>query len=744
MYRTRFSRPACSFLMLLIALPLALRDAGAGTRPSERLVEQEAPSRGLSSLPIQAQASISAALGRDQRAYHAKRDGHAWRLENRKHGLRADFTTRGVEVRSGAARFGLRLAGVGRGARLEAVAASKPTAKSNRIDYRRGALSEWYVNGPLGLEQGFTLDSPPARKGSEALTLALRLSGDLSAVPDPRGDGMALQARGGGTALRYRGLVAWDSTGRTLPAWWQGQGSEVRLRVDDAGAHYPLTIDPIIEDARLVASDGEASDAFGFSVAVSGDTVVVGAFGDDIGANTSQGSAYVFVRPAGGWAGALAENAKLTASDGVAFDDFGVSVAVSGDTVVVGALFNDVGNNIGQGSAYVFVKPSGGWAGLRTQDAKLTASDGEPVDFLGDSVAVSGDTVVVNAPFGDVGANINQGSAYVFVKPAGGWAGQLQQNAKLVASDGATGDFSSSLSFDDSVAVSGDTVVLGAARDDVGPNTDQGSAYVFVKPVGGWAGTLTESAKLTASDGAANNQFGLSVDTSGDTVVVGAVVSPSLPAYVFVEPSGGWAGALQENARLAGSDGFNGFAVAVSGDTVVVAPNVYRKPAGGWAGTLTESARLTTLSSLEVDVSGDTAVGGFCGSAESVCVFEGLEDTFEAEPAATRIDCKTVGCRIPITCNLSQNCTNRINVLLRARDVRPREETRAKAPRMIRFASAVANIPPGATQPVRIKLTKRGRNIFKNNKKRRLKGVIEIRNTTGTAIDTTPITIRLR
>ena len=327
---------------------------------------------------------------------------------------------------------------------------------------------------------------------------------------------MALQARGGGTALRYRGLVAWDSTGRTLAAWWQGQGSEVRLRVDDAGAHYPLTIDPIIEDARLVASDGEAGDAFGFSVAVSGETVVVGAFADDIGANTDQGSAYVFVRPAGGWAGALAENAKLIASDGVAFEDFGISVAVSGDTVVVGALIGNVGDDNGQGSAYVFVKPAGGWAGLPTQAAKLTASDGTPFDFFGDSVAVSGDTVVVNAPFGDVGQNREQGSAYVFVKPAGGWAGQPQENAKLVASDGAANDFSFSLGFDESVAVSGDTVVVGAAGHDVGTNTDQGSAYVFVKPVGGWAGTLTESAKLTASDGAAGNLFGSSVGASPD------------------------------------------------------------------------------------------------------------------------------------------------------------------------------------------------------------------------------------
>ena len=743
MYRTRFSRLGCSVLVLLIALPLGVHYAAAGTRPSERLVEQGAPPPGLSSLPIQAQASISAALGRDQRAYHAKREGRAWRLENSKHGLRADFTTGGVEVQSGAARFGLRLTGLGRGARLEAVAAAKPEAKSNRIDYRRGVLSEWYVNGPLGLEQGFTIDSPPARRGSEALTLALRLSGDLSAVPDPRGDGMALQAREGGTALRYRGLVAWDSAGRTLPAWWQGQGSEVRLRVDDAGARYPLTIDPIFEDARLTASDEAAGDAFGVSVAVSGDTVVVGAFADDIGSNTDQGSAYVFVRPAGGWAGALTENAKLIASGGEANKLFGLSVAVSGDTVVVGAAFDDVGDNIGQGAAYVFVKPSGGWAGLLTEDAKLVALDGQPVDFFGDSVAVSGDTVVVSASFGDVGQNRDQGAVYVFVKPAGGWAGLLQENAKLVASDGAANDFSFSLGFDESVAMSGDTVVLGAAGDDVGPNTDQGSAYVFVKPVGGWAGLLQENAKLTASDGTAENHFGLSVDTSGDTVVVGAAVSPRPPAYVFVEPPGGWAGALQENARLAGSDGFNGFAVAVSGDTVVVAPNVYRKPAGGWAGTRTESARLATLSSVEVDVSGDTAVGGFCGGAESVCVFEGLEDTFEAEPAATRTDCKTVGCKIPITCNLSQNCTNRITLLVRARDVRLREETRAKAPRMIALASAVANIPPGATKTVRLKLTKRGKDVVSKKKKRRLKGVIQIRNAPG-SVFTKPVTIRLR
>ena len=188
---------------------------------------------------------------------------------------------------------------------------------------------------------------------------------------------------------------------------------------------------------------------------------------------------------------------------------------MSGDTVVVGAQLDDVGANADQGSAYVFVKPGGGWASA-TQTAKLTASDGAAGDRFGESVDVSGDTVVVGARWDDVGANADQGSAYVFVKPGGGWASGTQ-SAKLTASDGAVSD---ELGF--SVDVSGDTIVAGAGFDDVGANADQGSAYVFVKPGGGWANG-TQTAKLTASDGAAGDDFGRSVAVSGDTVVVGAL-----------------------------------------------------------------------------------------------------------------------------------------------------------------------------------------------------------------------------
>lgn len=192
-------------------------------------------------------------------------------------------------------------------------------------------------------------------------------------------------------------------------------------------------------------------------------------------------------------------------------------------------------------------------------------------------------------------------------------------------------------------------------------------------------------------------------------------------------------------ARLTASGGSS---VAVSGDVVVSGRSVFKKPPGGWAGAITASAELTAFGS--VAVRGNTVVAGSCAGGttqDTACVFESL---VEAVPAADRINCKTAGCRLPVTCNLSQNCTNRITLLVRARDVRLREEARAKAPRMIPFASAVANIPSGATKPVKLKLTKRGKDFVSKKKKRRLKGVIQIRNTPGTAFDTTPITIRLR
>ncbi len=227
------------------------------------------------------------------------------------------------------------------------------------------------------------------------------------------------------------------------------------------------TEDAFEQTAKLTAADGGGQDFFGISVAISGDTAIVGAFLDDVGANANQGSAYIFVRSGTTWS----QQQKLTAADGAAEDVFGVSVAISGETAIVGANEDDVGANGNQGSAYVFVRSGTTWS----QQQKLTAADGAAEDVFGVCVAISGETAIVGANEDDVGANGNQGSAYIFVRSGTTWS----QQQKLTASDGVVEDF-----FGVSVAISGDTAIVGAFLDDVGVNASQGSAYVFTQPFG--------------------------------------------------------------------------------------------------------------------------------------------------------------------------------------------------------------------------------------------------------------------
>jgi len=150
------------------------------------------------------------------------------------------------------------------------------------------------------------------------------------------------------------------------------------------------------------------------------------------------------------------EVAKLTASDAAADDLFGRSVSISGDTAIVGAVFDDdacpTDPDCNSGSAYVFVKNGATW----TRTAKLTASDAAADDFFGDSVSISGDTAIVGAPRDDDAGSFS-GSAYVFVKNGATWT----QQAKLTASDAAVNDF-----FGFSVSISGDTAIVGAFFDD--------------------------------------------------------------------------------------------------------------------------------------------------------------------------------------------------------------------------------------------------------------------------------------
>ena len=314
-----------------------------------------------------------------------------------------------------------------------------------------------------------------------------------------------------------------------------------------------------IEQDKLVASDAQASDYFGYSVAVSGDTVVVGTPFED-SAGSSAGTAYVFVRNGTSWV----QQDKLMANDAEMLDQFGLSVAVSGDTVVVGANGEDSEGNAA-GAAYVFVRNGTSW----NEQDKLTASDAQADDRFGHSVAVAGDTVVVGAFLEDEGGS-DAGAAYVFVRNGTTW----NEQDKLVASDAETGDW-----FGRSVAVSGDIVAVGALGEAEG-GTDAGAAYVFVRNGTSW----DEQDKLVASDAQAYDYFGVSVAVSGDTVVVGAYGeddggTDAGAAYVFKRNGTSWS---QQDKLMAGDaqagDRF-GYSVAVSGDTVVV--GAYREDSGG-------------------------------------------------------------------------------------------------------------------------------------------------------------------
>jgi len=611
------------WLVVVLAIaPIALPALGGVAAPPDRpgrspVAETAVDSASLSDLPLAAQAQISAVLGRDQSSYHAVPQAGGFRVENSKHGLAAEFTPAAVRVRAGTASWGLSLLGYGYSDAPSAATAVAPQAAANRVEYRRGDLTEWYLNGPLGLEQGFTLAKAPGKSTGQPLTLAFKLSGNLIASADATGKDAILSRADGTAALRYRGLTAHDAAGRELRSWLQVEGERLWLRVDDTGARYPLVVDPFIEQARLFASDGAAGDRFG-GVALDGDTLVVGAGFDDVDGKVNQGSAYVFVKAAGGWSEPFTEQARLIASDGAANDVFG-SAAVSGDTIVVGANGCPDANVCNtqpvsaHGSAYVFVKPVGGWSGTLTEQAKLIASDGASNDLFGSSVAVEGDTVVVNSEWDDRFI----GSAYVFLKPAEGWSGIRTQNAKLVASDRSGGGGIGNV-FGRS-KISGDTIVVGSLGKDIGTLTDAGQAYVFLKPAGGWAGTRTENAKLLASDRAGSDRFGASVAINGDTIAVGSPLddvglSSTGSAYVFVKPTTGWTGTLTERAKLIASDRgvddtLGTGVLIVNQDTVIAtapvansalavdagAAYLFRKPAGGWSPTpaLTESEKLT-------------------------------------------------------------------------------------------------------------------------------------------------------
>ncbi|MEY2440662.1 MAG: hypothetical protein QOJ46_88 [bacterium] len=367
----------------------------------------------------------------------------------------------------------------------------------------------------------------------------------------------------------------------------------------------------------LRAGDTLYASEFGTSVAIDGDTAVVGRpeYGFTV---QGPGSVYVFLRTGNTWT----QTARLTASDGVPGDGLGSSVAIEGDTIVAGAQDDDFAGQ-SEGSAYTFSRTG---PAARTQTAKLTAADGAPGDRLGTAVEISGATIVAGAPGDAAGSALNQGSVYTFARAG---AAARTQTAKLTASDG-DGTY---LALGTSVAIDGDLIVAGAPGDAIGANGFQGSVYVFAAS---GAAARSQTGKLTSSDGAAHDSFGWDVALEGDTIVAGApndnvTAAPFNPemgsAYTFART-----GAAQrtETAKLTVAEPRTenlGYSVAIAGDTIVAGAPFTGADHTGTAHlfTRTGAARVATESFADptfgVKVFGHSvAIGGgqiFAGSTEN-------------------------------------------------------------------------------------------------------------------------------
>ena len=318
-----------------------------------------------------------------------------------------------------------------------------------------------------------------------------------------------------------------------------------------------------IKDAKLLASDGEQYDYFGCSVDISDSVAIIGAYGDDDNRSKS-GSAYIYRYTGSVWV----KEAKLIASDGDVNDYFGLTVAVSGNYVVIGANEDDdMGSNAGAAYIFAYDTDTGKW----NQQAKLLSSDGESLDNFGCSVDIAGDYVIIGSDQDDDYGD-KSGAAYIFKRDGTTW----NQQIKITPTDGDEYDH-----FGDDVAISDGYAVVGAYADDVN-GSNSGSAYVFELKNGNWKQMI----KMTPSTGTQGDFFGTDVSISGDTILIGAYGdddnnSKAGAAYLFQRVQDQW----KEMKKVVASDGdisdYFGFSVSISEQQAVI--GAYNDEASGTA-----------------------------------------------------------------------------------------------------------------------------------------------------------------
>jgi hypothetical protein len=438
-------------------------------------------------------------------------------------------------------------------------------------------LSEWFVNSPVGIEQGFRLiraiEKPKnGRYGSvrDNFELHFKISGDL--IPELTARGLDFQDKSGQVRMHYRQLLAYDANHQILPAEFRLAGNHLSISVDTTGAAYPVIIDPIFSSEQsLTAGDAAAEDQFASAVAVDADTIVVGAPLVDLGTSNDAGAAYVFMRDPS--SGIFLQQQKLTAGDAAAGDRFGSAVHVDGNTLVVGAPLADSGTSFDAGAVYVFTRDpliaNNPW----TQQQKLTAADVAADDRFGSSVHIEGNTLAGGAPRKDDGTSNATGAAYVFTRDPDVLAFPWTQQQKLTAGDASADD-----QFGTSISISGSTIVAGAPLADLGTSFDAGALYVFTRDQTLSLDPWTLRQKLTASNAGADDRLGTSVSVDANTILAGAPREDAAgfvdsgAAYVFTRGSASVNFSQKQILRavFSGSNNQFGTSVFVDGSTAMI------------------------------------------------------------------------------------------------------------------------------------------------------------------------------
>ena len=445
----------------------------------------------------------------------------------------------------------------------------------------------------------------------------------------------------------------------------------VGLRYDDIGTTadrgsaniYKLNSSGVWAfEAKLTAADGVAGDAFGYSVAIFGNTVVVGAPFDDI-ALADQGSAYIFQRNT---AGAWTQVVKVIPADPSASDAFGYSVAITntavttsnfGDLVIVGSPNDDIGLIQNQGSAYVFKRAtSGTWA----QESKfvITGTDAAAEEDFGWAVSIYGDRALVSAPFDDIGTVLNRGSAYTFKR---GTTGIWTFEAKLVASDGAADDY-----FGYSVCLFNDQAIASAPYDDIASAADRGSAYIF--QLSG-AATWTQEAKIVGSDGLASDFFGASVALQGNLAIASAPNDDATAqggsatftnigsAYLFTQTG---TSTWTQEARFTSTDGlsdkFFGISACIYGQNALIGAN--GDDIGSPLKADQGSAYIFNLKPIDCNNNGIPDAEDIASGIAKDCNTNGIPDSCDIATGAAN-DCNLNG--IPDSCDIVTGAANDCN-----------------------------------------------------------------------------------